>query len=230
MKATCPGSATISRPRPCPARCRKAGTRRRSATMDYTANSCPARPSPRPATRTNAPGAIASGPRSSTPTGFPDLGALVEIGAEYRPRHHLAWPVPLGSVTVPAGEKLTWITGMRTMVTAGDVNTQAGMASHMYLVNTSMKDEYFFSADGELLVVPQKAACGSAPNLASSTWNRARSPSCRVAWSTASRCWKARRAGSSARTMARSSSFRPRSDRRQLQWQPARLQDPGGGL
>jgi homogentisate 1,2-dioxygenase len=51
---------------------------------------------------------------------------------------------------------LTWITGMRTMTTAGDVNTQTGMASHVYLVTQSMKDAYFFSADGELLVVPQE--------------------------------------------------------------------------
>ncbi len=51
---------------------------------------------------------------------------------------------------------LTWLTGMRTMTTAGDVNTQVGMAAHVYLVNTSMKDEYFFSADSELLVVPQE--------------------------------------------------------------------------
>lgn len=40
------------------------------------------------------------------------------------------------------------------MQTSGDVNTQTGMASHMYLVNASMQEEYFFSADGELLVVP----------------------------------------------------------------------------
>ncbi len=53
-------------------------------------------------------------------------------------------------------QPLTWITGMRTMTTAGDVNTQTGMASHMYLVNRSMTDDYFFSADGELLVVPQE--------------------------------------------------------------------------
>jgi homogentisate 1,2-dioxygenase len=51
---------------------------------------------------------------------------------------------------------LTWITGMRTMTTAGDVNTQVGMASHVYLVTASMKDEYFFSADSELLIVPQE--------------------------------------------------------------------------
>ena len=58
-------------------------------------------------------------------------------------------------VAVPE-QDLNWITGMRTMTTAGDVNTQTGMASHMYLVNQSMRDEYFFSADGELLVVPQE--------------------------------------------------------------------------
>ena len=50
---------------------------------------------------------------------------------------------------------LTWLTGMRTMTTAGDVNTQTGMASHIYLVTQSMKDGYFYSADSELLVVPQ---------------------------------------------------------------------------
>ncbi|XDA99930.1 homogentisate 1,2-dioxygenase [Sulfitobacter sp. LCG007] len=52
-------------------------------------------------------------------------------------------------------QKLTWITGMRTMTTAGDVNTQTGMASHVYLVTESMVDDYFYSADSELLVVPQ---------------------------------------------------------------------------
>ncbi len=53
-------------------------------------------------------------------------------------------------------EKLTWLTGMRTMTTAGDVNVQAGMASHIYLVTASMEGSYFFSADGELLIVPQE--------------------------------------------------------------------------
>ena len=41
------------------------------------------------------------------------------------------------------------------MTTAGDVNTQVGMASHVYLVTKSMQNEYFYSADSELLVVPQ---------------------------------------------------------------------------
>ena len=51
---------------------------------------------------------------------------------------------------------LTFVTGMRTMTTAGDVNTQVGMAAHIYLANTTMEDEYFYSADSELLVVPQE--------------------------------------------------------------------------
>ncbi|WP_282025750.1 homogentisate 1,2-dioxygenase [Limimaricola cinnabarinus] len=53
-------------------------------------------------------------------------------------------------------QSLTWLTGMRTMTTAGDVYTQTGMASHIYLVTASMRDEYFYSADSELLVVPQE--------------------------------------------------------------------------
>lgn len=55
-----------------------------------------------------------------------------------------------------SAQPLNWISGMRTMTTAGDVNTQVGMASHVYLVNESMVDEYFYSADSELLVVPQQ--------------------------------------------------------------------------
>ena len=57
---------------------------------------------------------------------------------------------------IEAEGDLDWITGMRTMTTAGDVNTQVGMASHVSLVTNSMVDAYFFSADSELLVVPQQ--------------------------------------------------------------------------
>ncbi|MCA0205722.1 MAG: homogentisate 1,2-dioxygenase, partial [Proteobacteria bacterium] len=61
-------------------------------------------------------------------------------------------PIPMPG----KGESYSWITGMRTVTTAGDVNTQVGMASHVYLVTASMVDEYFYSADSELLVVPQE--------------------------------------------------------------------------
>ena len=43
------------------------------------------------------------------------------------------------------------------MTTAGDVNTQTGMAASLSISSTaSMVDDYFFNADGELLVVPQQ--------------------------------------------------------------------------
>ena len=76
----------------------------------------------------------------SAPLVDPDIISL----GQYR------WdPIPL--IDAPT----TWLTGMRTMTTAGDVNTQTGMASHVYLVSESMVDSYFYSADSELLVVPQ---------------------------------------------------------------------------
>jgi len=55
-------------------------------------------------------------------------------------------------------EALTFISGMRTITTAGDVNSQTGMASHVYLANSSMEDDYFYSADSELLIVPQEGS------------------------------------------------------------------------
>jgi homogentisate 1,2-dioxygenase len=57
-------------------------------------------------------------------------------------------------VPVPE-EPLTFLTGMRTVTTAGDVNTQVGMAAHVYLATASMEQEVFYSADSEMLIVPQ---------------------------------------------------------------------------
>ena len=45
---------------------------------------------------------------------------------------------------------------MRTITTAGDAAAQAGMAAHVYLATRSMRDEYFYDADGELQIVPQQ--------------------------------------------------------------------------
>jgi homogentisate 1,2-dioxygenase len=60
-----------------------------------------------------------------------------------------------GPIPIP-GEKLTFVRGLRTMTTAGDADTRAGMAAHVLLVTQSMRNEYFFNADGELLVVAQE--------------------------------------------------------------------------
>ncbi|MEM9852846.1 MAG: homogentisate 1,2-dioxygenase, partial [Pseudomonadota bacterium] len=66
---------------------------------------------------------------------------------------------------IEAGEGLDWLTGMRTMTTAGDVNTQVGMAAHIYLVTKSMVDSYFYSADSEMLIVPQQGKLRFATEL-----------------------------------------------------------------
>ena len=51
---------------------------------------------------------------------------------------------------------MTFLQGVRTMTTAGDANTQAGMAAHVYLITKSMVDQHFYNADGEMLFVPQQ--------------------------------------------------------------------------
>jgi homogentisate 1,2-dioxygenase len=42
------------------------------------------------------------------------------------------------------------------VTTAGDADTQTGMAAHVAIVTRSMEAEYVFNADGELLVVAQE--------------------------------------------------------------------------
>ena len=53
-------------------------------------------------------------------------------------------------------DKTSFLQGIRTMTTAGDVMAQSGMASHVYAANTDMVDEYCFNADGEMLLLPQQ--------------------------------------------------------------------------
>jgi homogentisate 1,2-dioxygenase len=63
-------------------------------------------------------------------------------------------PLRWGPPGAPEGE-LNFLSGVRTMTTAGDVNTQTGMSAAIYFVNQSMANDYFYNADGELLIVPQ---------------------------------------------------------------------------
>jgi homogentisate 1,2-dioxygenase len=63
-------------------------------------------------------------------------------------------PLRWGPVPIPEGP-VTFLQGMRTITTAGDVYTQVGMAAHVYLATAAMEDEYFFDADGELMIVPE---------------------------------------------------------------------------
>jgi homogentisate 1,2-dioxygenase len=80
--------------------------------------------------------------------GFWRTAPAVEIDLPIAP---MRWdPIP-----IPA-EKLSFLAGVRTVTTAGDAGSQAGMGAHVYLVTRSMADEYFYNADGEMLFVPQQ--------------------------------------------------------------------------
>lgn len=49
-----------------------------------------------------------------------------------------------------------FIDGLITMAGNGDTNSWAGLGVHIYAANVSMKNRYFYCADGELLIVPQQ--------------------------------------------------------------------------
>ena len=66
-------------------------------------------------------------------------------------------PVRWDPLPLPDAE-VSFIDGLCTMATAGDAGSQAGMAAHVYLITRSMRDEYFYNADGEMLFVPQQGA------------------------------------------------------------------------
>ena len=64
-------------------------------------------------------------------------------------------PLRWDPIAIPA-EPLSFVEGVRTMTTAGDASSQAGMGAHLYFATRSMQDEYFYNADAEMLVVPQQ--------------------------------------------------------------------------
>ena len=87
------------------------------------------------------------------PIELPYFRAAPTRGESKLPLAPLRWdPAPIPD------EELTFLTGMRTISSAGDVATQSGFAAHVYFVTRSMEDEYFYNADGELLVVPEVGA------------------------------------------------------------------------
>jgi homogentisate 1,2-dioxygenase len=53
-------------------------------------------------------------------------------------------------------DPLDFIDGVRTIVVNGSVDSQTGMAAHLYLANRSMDRRAFVNADAEMLIVPQQ--------------------------------------------------------------------------
>jgi homogentisate 1,2-dioxygenase len=64
--------------------------------------------------------------------------------------NQLRWrPLPIPSAPTD------FVEGIVTLGGNGDPAWQAGAAIHLFAANTSMRDRFFYDADGELLIVPQ---------------------------------------------------------------------------
>ena len=62
----------------------------------------------------------------------------------------LRWdPIPLPT------KPTDFLDGLTTLAGNGDLSMHSGVAIHLYAANKSMTDRFFYSADGELLFVPQ---------------------------------------------------------------------------
>jgi homogentisate 1,2-dioxygenase len=58
---------------------------------------------------------------------------------------------------IPIPERRTdFIDGIITIATNGDARAQLGIGVHIYCANASMRERFFYNADGELLLVPQQ--------------------------------------------------------------------------
>jgi homogentisate 1,2-dioxygenase len=67
------------------------------------------------------------------------------------PPNQLRWD-PLPIPTTPTD----FIDGLVTMAGNGDTAAMSGCGIHVYAANQSMRDRFFYDADGELLIVPQQ--------------------------------------------------------------------------
>jgi homogentisate 1,2-dioxygenase len=67
--------------------------------------------------------------------------------------NRLRWdPLPIPS------KPTDFLDGLVTIAGSGNPGAQAGIAVHVYRANRPMKDRYLYSADGELMFVPQQGA------------------------------------------------------------------------
>ena len=65
--------------------------------------------------------------------------------------NQMRWaPMPMPTTTTD------FLDGIVTMGGNGDPALQTGVAIHLYAANASMKDRFFYNADGEMLIVPQQ--------------------------------------------------------------------------
>jgi len=90
------------------------------------------------------------GPYKRIADGLLRSGPFAEVEAS---PNRLRWnPLPLPSKPTDFLDSLVTIAG------SGDPASQHGIAVHVYCANRSMKDRFFYCADGEMMFVPQEGA------------------------------------------------------------------------
>jgi homogentisate 1,2-dioxygenase len=95
-------------------------------------------------------------PFSEHPSGL-IRGAFDEVPT---PPNQLRWnPFPIPS------EPTDFVDGLVTLAGSGSPAAQSGVAIHIYAANASMQHRYFYTADGELLIVPQQGRTRIATEL-----------------------------------------------------------------
>lgn len=58
----------------------------------------------------------------------------------------------------PDSEKVDFVSGLKTLAGSGDPTLREGIATHMYLANTSMERKAFVNSDGDYLICPQQGS------------------------------------------------------------------------
>jgi homogentisate 1,2-dioxygenase len=76
------------------------------------------------------------------------------------PPNQMRWnPLPFPD------EPTDFISGITTLGGNGDPALQDGVGIHLYVANASMRDRYFYNADGEMLILPQQGRLRFATEL-----------------------------------------------------------------
>jgi homogentisate 1,2-dioxygenase len=86
-------------------------------------------------------------PYSRMDNGLVRTAPFTDLDATPSQLRWLPFPIPTTATD--------FVEGMITIGGNGDAAQQSGMAAHFYVANVSMSDRYFYSADGEMLLVPQ---------------------------------------------------------------------------
>jgi homogentisate 1,2-dioxygenase len=75
-----------------------------------------------------------------------------EFGGTPATPNRLRWdPLP-----IPAGDSVDFVDGLFTIAGTGGWDANSGCAVHWFVANRDMQGRYFFNADAELLIVPQR--------------------------------------------------------------------------